>query len=195
MSDEKKPGVSRRDLFTFWRREAPAEPAPAPAPPPALPAYDPLRPPGAIAEDLFVDRCTRCGKCVAVCPRQAITPLDPSFGRATGTPGITARHAPCVVCEGLQCTQVCPSGALLRVAVFDVQMGTAILDEERCVTFHGESCRACVDACPVPGALVADEDGHPRVEPARCIGCGVCENVCPTETASIVVEPARELVR
>lgn len=174
---------SRRDLFTFWRKGRGEEQPP-----------EPLRPPGALFETLFVDTCQRCGKCVEVCPRQAIFPLDAGYGRSAGTPAIVARQAPCVVCEGLECTRACPSGALARVAVFDVQMGTAEVLEARCVTFRGEACRACVDACPVPGAI-ADKSGHPDVDAARCIGCGVCENVCPTPAAAIQVRSARELLR
>jgi ferredoxin-type protein NapG len=180
MSDD---GIRRRDLFRFWRRP----PAPAAEP-------ERLRPPGAIVESLFVDACQRCGRCVEVCPRQAIAPLDASFGASAGTPAIRARQAPCVVCEGLVCTTVCPSGALLPLAVFDVLMGTAEVDRARCLSFQGEACRVCVDACPVPGALAAP-DGHPEVEASRCIGCGVCEHVCPTPIPSIGVRSARRVLR
>lgn len=178
-------GFRRRDLFLLWRRR---DDAGDPPPPPSL-----LRPPGAIVEHLFVDACQRCGRCVEVCPRQAIAPLEASAGAAAGTPVIRARQAPCVVCAGLACTQACPSGALTRVAVFDVEMGTAEVDRARCLTFRGEACRACVDACPVPGALL-ESDGHPVVQ-ASCIGCGVCEHVCPTPEAAIVVRPARRVLR
>jgi Pyruvate/2-oxoacid:ferredoxin oxidoreductase delta subunit len=89
---------------------------------------------------------------------------------------------------------VCPSGALRPIAVFDVQMGTAVV-QSTCVTYHGQPCAQCVTACPVPGAIATAPDGHPLVDAARCIGCGVCEHVCPTPEASIIVEPAREIMR
>lgn len=185
---------SRRELFSLFRRRP--DPAPAPAPPEAAaPTPDPLRPPGAVFDALLVDKCSRCGKCVDACPREAIFPLDASFGRAAGTPAIIARQAPCVVCEGLQCTAVCPTHVLAKVAVFDVQMGTAVVAPPRCLTFQGEPCSTCVEACPVPGALTADAGGHPMVDELRCIGCGVCEHVCPTAVASIVVAPARPIAR
>lgn len=185
--------LSRRELFSFWRRAPEPPETPAEPPPPVVVARDPLRPPGAVFDDLLVDRCTRCGKCVEACPRHAIFPLDDSFGRARGTPAILARQAPCVVCEGLKCTQVCPSKSLSRIAPFDIQMGTAVV-LETCVTFAGEPCAVCVGACPVPGAL-ATQDGRPVVDALRCVGCGVCEHVCPTPAASIQVEPAREICR
>jgi ferredoxin-type protein NapF len=182
-----KGGVSRRELFAFWRRpkseqEPPDEPPGPPPPPPPRPA---LRPPGAVDEAIFADTCKRCGKCVEVCPRQAIAPLE------DGTPGITPRRAPCVVCDGLKCTTVCPSGALISLAPFDIRMGTAMIDARRCVAWQGQACDRCVASCPVPGALVVDDAQRPLVDPGRCIGCGVCENVCPTSQAAIYVIAAR----
>jgi MauM/NapG family ferredoxin protein len=178
-------GISRRDLFRFWRKPQPATHKPAS---PTL-----LRPPGAVFEALLLDTCSRCGNCVDACPRQAIFPLGTLYGPAQGTPAILARHAPCVVCEGLQCTQVCPTHALARVEVSDIDMGTAVIDGARCLTWKGESCGVCVEACPVPGALT-QKGGHPVVDPQRCIGCGVCENVCPTPQASVVVVGSSEIV-
>lgn len=225
MSGDKDKRLTRRELFTFWRRRA-EEPTAAPSgaasggAEASLPAAsggrpaataagasfaaassavravgrDPLRPPGALFEDLFLSTCRRCGKCVEACPREAIFPLDASFGAAQGTPGIRPRQAPCVMCEGLACTQSCPTGALTRVAPFDVQLGTAVVDPARCLAFRDEDCAACVVACPVAGAI-ARPKGRPVVDEARCVGCGVCEHVCPTPEASIVVVPAREILR
>lgn len=186
-------------MFRFWRGAPEARPqasdlGPQGEPEPPLEQREPLRPPGAVFEELFVDKCTRCGKCVEACPRHAIFALDDSYGRAKGTPAIFPRYAPCVVCEGLQCTKVCPSKSLSRIAPFDIQMGTAVV-EDTCVTHAGTACDVCVKACPIPGAIAADAQGRPIVDAVRCVGCGVCENVCPTENPSIYVEPAREICR
>jgi ferredoxin-type protein NapG len=62
-----------------------------------------------------------------------------------------------------------------------------------------QECNLCVSECPIGGAIsmesLTSEDGNTRRQPVihePCVGCGVCEMVCPTETACIVIE-AREV--
>lgn len=64
-----------------------------------------------------------------------------------------------------------------------------------------KECNLCVSECPVGGAIsmetLTSPDGKIRRQPVvhePCVGCGVCEMVCPTETACIVIE-AREVWR
>lgn len=59
-----------------------------------------------------------------------------------------------------------------------------------------ELCDLCVQACPIKGAIsletVFAPDGSQRKTPVvhePCVGCGVCEMICPTEPASIEVIP------
>jgi MauM/NapG family ferredoxin protein len=193
MSKEPK-SVSRRELLTFWRKplqQIKEDVAPSKKEPPAPSRPPPLRPPGMMHEVMLVSSCTRCGKCVEACPADAITPLDASWGkRMEGTPAIFARQQPCVLCDGLQCSHVCPSGALIPVYVpKDVTMGTAILDATRCVTYAGQPCDACKTACLIEGALVFGEGGRMTVVEDRCVGCGLCEHMCPTDPAAIRVQP------
>jgi MauM/NapG family ferredoxin protein len=183
-------GVSRRELLTFWRKplDELARPTKPPSPEPQRPP--PLRPPGLMHELILVNTCIRCGKCVEACPAEAIFPLGPEWGAAAGTPAINARERPCVLCNGLQCTQVCPSGALQPTYNNkDVKMGTAILDRARCVTYHGQTCDVCFNACPIPGAVVIAGDRRVSVVDELCTGCGLCEHTCPTEPASIKIAP------
>ncbi len=150
-----------------------------------------LRPPGAIAESALVEACIRCGACVEVCPADAIFALAEACGGAAGTPAIDPDLAACVVCDGLKCTTVCPSGALLPLtSPGDIAMGVAEVYTSLCVRSRGEPCIACVESCPLGEAAIGfPDDGPPRVVSAGCVGCGVCQLRCPTDPKAIVVRP------
>ncbi|MDD3462591.1 MAG: 4Fe-4S dicluster domain-containing protein [Sulfurospirillaceae bacterium] len=62
-------------------------------------------------------------------------------------------------------------------------------------TFVDKPCTICADMCPLPNPLSAIEmietkTGiiRPQVK-SGCVGCGVCEELCPAETPAIVVRP------
>jgi Na+-translocating ferredoxin:NAD+ oxidoreductase RNF subunit RnfB len=62
----------------------------------------------------------------------------------------------------------------------------AAIDQESCA-----ACGTCADErCPVKA--ISDEDGSYRVQPDRCIGCGVCVPSCPTESITLVRKPESE---
>jgi ferredoxin-type protein NapG len=67
-------------------------------------------------------------------------------------------------------------------------MGTAVVDEARCLVWQGQRCDACVECCPMPGALTLDGN-RLTVDGGKCVGCGLCERSCPTEPAAIRVRP------
>lgn len=151
----------------------------------------PLRPPGAIDELRLIDTCQRCGACVDVCPADAIFPLPQSAGDAAGTPAVDPDRAACVVCEGIKCTTVCPSGALQTI--LDprlIRMGLAEVYRPLCVRSQDEDCTECVDRCPLGSeAITFVNEGPPVVMDEGCVGCGVCQQYCPTSPKAIVVRP------
>lgn len=63
-------------------------------------------------------------------------------------------------------------------------------------TFVEKECTICADLCPYPQkekaiGMVQDEKGrwYPEVR-AQCVGCGVCEELCPAkDEAAIVIIP------
>lgn len=161
-----------------------------------------LRPPGAGDPQHFLETCTACGQCVEACPAHAIV-LDPR--QADGKPFILPAAQPCVMCSDVACTHACPSGALTPIPQpTDIRIGLAKVDHGRCLrtpaktvsrgSFHqGEDCTLCVDHCPAgAAALMVDETTDELRVGDACTGCGVCENVCPTAPASIIVLPWRE---
>ena len=55
---------------------------------------------------------------------------------------------------------------------------------------ESSNCTVCVDLCPMgEAALRIDDAGPPMVDYTGCVGCGVCEQHCPTDPKAIVVEP------
>jgi ferredoxin-type protein NapG len=147
-----------------------------------------LRPPGSLPEASFQSTCSRCGECVRVCPAHAIQ-IDATGTRGNGAPFIDADNAACVVCTGLQCMSVCPTGAIRPTSINDIDMGTAVWKSHLCLRSTGEECKICVDRCPLGTAAIEIKDGDVAVNPLGCIGCGVCQNQCPTTPKSIVVIP------
>lgn len=53
-----------------------------------------------------------------------------------------------------------------------------------------ERCDLCVRECPIKGAIsIEDVAGKPTpVVHDACVGCGVCEMMCPAEPAAIVID-------
>ncbi|GAB4377344.1 MAG: hypothetical protein Kow0042_24940 [Calditrichia bacterium] len=149
--------------------------------------YSPLRPPGALPEKEFEDRCIRCRKCQHVCPFDSIKITNGAWGLKMGTPVIYPRQIPCYLC--MKCPPVCPSGALNPdVTMERVRMGVAKIDESTCLPYQGILCRACYERCPIyREAIVLEDQLYPKVIDNKCTGCGICENVCPTDPQSVVV--------
>lgn len=149
--------------------------------------HAPLRPPGAVLEEEFEDRCIRCRKCEQICPYHSIKITHGEWGFKMGTPVIYAREIPCYLC--MKCTVVCPSGALEPITEKEkVKMGIAAIDESTCLPYTGVICRACYERCPIyREAIILKEEIYPKVIKEKCTGCGICENVCITDPPSIIV--------
>jgi MauM/NapG family ferredoxin protein len=151
-----------------------------------------IRPPGALPEVAFLAACTRCGECVKVCPPFAIRKAPADSGLQAGTPYIDPAIQGCTVCETMPCAAACPTEALTlpKDGWAGYRLAALELVPERCVTFSGTPCRACVDACPVgERALSSDEDGHPVLKAEGCVGCGVCVRACITTPSSYILRP------
>ena len=149
-----------------------------------------LRPPGAVPEDRFAGLCIRCNNCTHACPTKII---HPDTGHEGGLAGFAAPvvkfdrdYKYCLeTCNA--CTQVCPTGALTALPLEQKNkylIGEALVDNNLCLTALGKKeCDACEQACPYDAVKITwDEDqynAYPVVND-KCVGCGACEVVCPT---------------
>ena len=174
-----------------------------------------IRPPGALAEPEFLDRCLKCGECMKVCPTGVLRPALAEAGiSGLWTPVMDMERGYCEY-NCVLCAQVCPSGAIERLTIAEkigletgepVKTGTAFIDRSRCLPWSfGRNCLVCEEVCPVsPKAIYKESvqmeiDGkmvelyRPRVDPERCIGCGLCQHECPVnDLAAIRITAAGE---
>jgi polyferredoxin len=148
----------------------------------------PLRPPGALEEDEFLARCSRCGRCIKACPSKCLKAMPLSSGAALFlTPVLVPREARCELTR--DCQKVCPTGAIAHLPVEKAIIGFAEIDRTRCLGWaEGKLCLLCQEQCP-QHAIVSDKQNRPSVVSEKCVGCGACENGCPLEEPAIVVRP------
>lgn len=152
-----------------------------------------FRPPGALPEQEFLEKCHRCGNCVKNCPANAIQPLQSKDSNLVNTPYIDPEEQPCVICDSLACMYVCPSGALQTVFAEDIRIGLAVFNSETCLRKQSIECSYCVDTCPIgPDAIVLSQENIVEVIDSGCTGCGVCQYACPTDPKSIVIQPIQQ---
>jgi ferredoxin-type protein NapG len=156
---------------------------------------DVIRPPGALNEKDFLSACIRCQRCEEACMPEAIKLAGDNDSTYSGTPFILPDETACTLC--LECTKVCPTGALKFIEKKeDVKIGLAKVDERTCVSHNGSGfCGACFTACPLHGkALKLNYKNAPTVFEDHCVGCGLCEEACILkETKAIRVFSNRKL--
>ena len=140
----------------------------------------PLRPPGALPEALFLQRCTGCGACQTACPYEAIRMVG-------GTPVIYPEQSPCHFCPDFPCIQSCEPEALSPESRY-LKMGQAVLFPERCLAHQGVFCITCQSQCPAE-AIDLKPQGGIEVLKDRCVGCGLCVYACPQSPPALRILP------
>ncbi len=173
MSDHNKPlQLSRRDfLRVFGGLAAGGVAASILIPQPRFPR---VLPPGAILPaESFRAACNGCGKCVAVCPHNA---LRQNMFAAPYLDGLSGWCDLCMIC-----VHACPTGALVLPAEpLKTKLALAVIDRNQCIAWVATGCRFCYEKCvTLQNAITIDEDYRPYVDEQLCNGCGACVNVCP----------------
>jgi len=128
-----------------------------------------VRPPGAVAEALFLDRCTRCNDCIAACPEQLLVRADGGF------PERDWQRGECTFCG--DCIAACKSEALLPLPQQPWRWRAVI--GENCLALHGVTCQSCRDVCPENAIRFRPGTATPSLDSTCCSGCGACIAVCP----------------
>ena len=163
----------------------------------------PIYPAGALSARNFAQHCTACQLCVSVCPNQV---LRPSGNLMTlMQPEMSYERGYCRP-ECTKCSEVCPAGAIHPITTADksaTQIGHAVWIKENCIPLtDGVECGNCARHCP-SGAIqmvpsVPDNQDSPKipvVNVEKCIGCGACENLCPSRPFSAIYVTGHQMHR
>ena len=163
----------------------------------------PIAPPGAVSLSNLKQHCTACQLCINQCPNAVLRPssaLETLF-----QPTVSFERGYCRP-ECSVCSNVCPTGAIIAVTPEErtaIQVGHAVWIKENCVPLtDGVECGNCARHCPAGAILmVPSEQGNeeslkiPAVNTERCIGCGACENLCPSRPFSAIYVEGHNLHR
>lgn len=154
----------------------------------------PITPFGSESVEKFYKHCTACQLCVTVCPNNVLRPS--SRLEHLMQPEMSFEKGYCRP-ECVKCSEVCPAGAILKITPEEKtewKVGTAGVDYDLCVVNRdGVSCGNCARHCPVGAIRMVrknpdDEKSQriPSVNEEKCIGCGACENLCPSRPISAI---------
>lgn len=139
----------------------------------------PIRPPWAVAESLFDEACSNCGKCIEACPESILI-----FARGK-LPVVKFQNGECSFCG--DCVESCETEALSREGrVVPWELVANIGD--KCLVRNGVMCRTCGDICEVRAIrfqLAVGGFATPELNYVECTGCGACIAPCPTQAISI----------
>ena len=149
-----------------------------------------LRPPWALAPELFESRCTRCGECLTVCPT-GILVAGPG-----GFPTVDFGRGECNFCG--DCVSACRPRALERGAGEARPWLLKAAIGDNCLARRGVECRVCGELCEAAAIRFRPTAGgvaQPVFDAARCSGCGACHAPCPVGAIAITKETESQACR
>ena len=178
------------------------------------PKAEPAMPPGAGNAKRFHEKCVGCGICIRECEGKILVPAVGQYGlEGFMQPVVDYSRGSCVyTCN--RCSNVCPPNALLPLSLAEKQrtrIGMAIVGGS-CV-----GCGICASNCPANAIWIESrilmplppDAPQPSARPPRrgvetqrkakvildyCIGCGVCQHVCPLPSPAITVSGVSEQI-
>lgn len=138
-----------------------------------------IRPPWALPEAAFIDRCTRCSDCLNACPQKILI-----FGDG-GFPTVDFSQGECTFCG--DCLHACQAAALVRREDQPAWSCKAVIGGD-CLAARKVECRVCGDFCDVRAIRFSLRPGGtalPEFNSEICTGCGACVVPCPTAAIHI----------
>lgn len=154
-----------------------------------------MRPPAALEEKDFVNRCIRCGNCMKVCITNGLHPVMLQAGiEGIWTPQLLPEIGYCEYHCTL-CGRTCPTGAipaLKQEQKLKVKLGVAQIDRSICLPWAaGKECIVCQEHCPVSEKAIkldtySGGPARPYIDADLCVGCGICQHKCPVRPARAV---------
>lgn len=164
-----------------------------------------ILPAGSFSASHFAQHCTGCQLCVSACPNGVLRPSN-DFSTLM-QPHMEYDRGYCRP-ECTRCSDVCPAGAIKPITKADkssIQIGQAVFVKKNCVVLRdNKDCGNCARHCPNGAIIMVPNDPAnpeskkiPAINTERCIGCGACENLCPSRPFSAIyvegVEQQREI--
>jgi ferredoxin len=147
-----------------------------------------IAPPGSGGVERLLDRCTGCHLCIGACPTRVLKPAFLEYGlEGLLKPQLDFSRSYCSY-DCTTCGEVCPENAISRLTLADkrvTRIGVAQVIPAKC-----KICMICVRQCPTQAIIAEPKDGYfsiPEVNVERCIGCGLCEAVCPVLPKAVKV--------
>lgn len=141
----------------------------------------PFRPPWALAESDFVERCNSCGDCIPACPDGLI-----ASGRGR-LPQMDFTRGGCDFCG--ECVAACSTGALvLDESAAATPWAIKATIQPACLSLNAVICRSCGEVCDERAIRFQLELGgvaRPLLNSDQCTGCGACFAVCPIQAITL----------
>ena len=140
-----------------------------------------VRPPWAVTEELFLDRCSRCDQCITACHAKI---LKRGSG---GYPEADFSSAGCDFCQA--CVEHCAEQALvLNDSSRQIPWQHKVSIKNNCLSEQGVVCQSCGDVCEMRAIrfkMVVGGRSLIEMNSSACNGCGECISVCPVNAIQI----------
>ena len=163
----------------------------------------PITPAGSWSAKNLAQHCTACQLCISACPNQVLRPSTDLSKLMQ--PEVQYERGYCRP-ECVRCSEVCPTGAIKPITKEEkssIQIGHAVWRRCNCIVHTDKvECGNCARHCPTGAIQMVPQDPNdkkslkiPVINTERCIGCGACENLCPSRPFSAIHVEGHEVHR